>query len=354
MIVKIKDIRPNPYRNLEKYPLKREKIDYLKESIRETFFWKHITAREKNGFYELACGHHRIEALRELGIKEIDIPIEDISDEWMLLMMIRENSTQETQDTDTIVMGVEGAKKYLEDELKKAGTWEALGKNTQRLIDKYNFGKLKKDGVGHSTIEQFLRNALKEWQVKKALDILRMTEPENLDEPKIDKNAIYQIENLGYASMAANILKKHVVPVEKQKEIIALAKEKLELDRYESIKTGRVEQNKPRKEWKFNAAIEEAIEEKTKVRIKKENFDKVFGKKDKTPLINDVMEDVNTRVLQLNTILSTMIIKNLDLIEPQLKMEFQQNMSKLSELIEEMKLFSKTNNKQEKETKYVE
>ena len=48
------------------------------------------------------------------------------------------------------------AKKYLDGELKKYDSWEALNKNIKRLVDKFNFEKVKAKGVGQTTILKFL------------------------------------------------------------------------------------------------------------------------------------------------------------------------------------------------------
>jgi hypothetical protein len=41
-------------------------------------------------------------------------------------------------------------------ELAKYETWEALNISIKRLIDKFNFDKVKRDGVGQTTILKFL------------------------------------------------------------------------------------------------------------------------------------------------------------------------------------------------------
>ena len=93
MLVAVKDLRSNPFRHLERYPIDREKVDALKLSIKDTTFWDNLIGRTalSGGGFELAYGHHRKIALEELGVKEIDIPIRDLSDETMLKIMAHEN-----------------------------------------------------------------------------------------------------------------------------------------------------------------------------------------------------------------------------------------------------------------------
>ena len=64
MKVKVRNINPNPYRNIDHYPLNKEKIMALTNSIEKTGFWDNLVGREINGEIQIAYGHHRVEALR--------------------------------------------------------------------------------------------------------------------------------------------------------------------------------------------------------------------------------------------------------------------------------------------------
>src|SRR5262245_53893149 len=93
-LVRIKDLRPNPFRNLEDYPIHREKVDALKESIASTEFWGTICGRPAGGdAVEIAFGHHRLAALKELmgGTDGVEIIVRKYTNEQMLKMMAREN-----------------------------------------------------------------------------------------------------------------------------------------------------------------------------------------------------------------------------------------------------------------------
>jgi hypothetical protein len=89
----IRDIQPNPFRHIAHYPIKAEKIDALRESLRTTGYWGNIVARKHDGKVEIAYGHHRLVALKkEYGADEkVDLIIRDLSDEAMLQIMAREN-----------------------------------------------------------------------------------------------------------------------------------------------------------------------------------------------------------------------------------------------------------------------
>src|SRR5262245_24310269 len=92
---KLKDIKPNPFRHIERYPIKPEKVAALRESLRTTGYWGNIVARLMNGTAEIAYGHHRLNAMREEYAKEpdkeISLLIQDLDDEAMLQIMAREN-----------------------------------------------------------------------------------------------------------------------------------------------------------------------------------------------------------------------------------------------------------------------
>lgn len=90
----LKDILPNPFRQLDRYPIQEDKIEALRESIQTTGFWDNVVARENgNGKAEIAFGHHRLETLnREFPPNhKINLIVRDLSDELMLKMMAREN-----------------------------------------------------------------------------------------------------------------------------------------------------------------------------------------------------------------------------------------------------------------------
>ena len=96
--VSISQLKPNPFRELDDYPIDREKVDKLKESISETGFWGTIVARKKGNAYEIAFGHHRQVALVELqkeGVigksEKVDIIVRDLTNEQMIQLMAREN-----------------------------------------------------------------------------------------------------------------------------------------------------------------------------------------------------------------------------------------------------------------------
>lgn len=122
--VPLSAIRPNPYRNIERYPYDEAKIAALRESIGETGFWDNVLARRASDgqgslLYEIAFGHHRVEAMRRdheeykrlhphevVPEPEVGLIIRTLSDEDMIKIMARENmqewGTSATVEMETV------------------------------------------------------------------------------------------------------------------------------------------------------------------------------------------------------------------------------------------------------------
>lgn len=92
MILKLKDVLPNPNRDLKANPLDAVKIDELVASINTTGFWDNVVVRKnKDGKYELAYGHHRLAAAIKAGLTEADFIVKKLDDELMIKVMDNEN-----------------------------------------------------------------------------------------------------------------------------------------------------------------------------------------------------------------------------------------------------------------------
>lgn len=109
MKIKLKDILPNPYRDMVESPLNLEVVAKLKSSINDTGFWDNVLVRKhpvKESKFEAAFGHHRLEAARQAGILEADFILKKISDEAMLEIMSRENDQAYGKDLRTTIEAV--------------------------------------------------------------------------------------------------------------------------------------------------------------------------------------------------------------------------------------------------------
>lgn len=214
MKIKIEQIKPNPFRNMDRYPIDRAKIEALKNSINETGFWDNIVARPKNGNFEIAYGHHRWIAIQELGFKQVDIPVREFSDAMMIKIMAEENLNWTTHPA-VINETVRAAKAFLDAELQKYEDWRHAGKSTSVMFaSNSQFQQCKRDGVGRVIILKFLGPNWKEWVVKEALETL---EAEKRGE--IDRVAVESLGTVDRASQFRHAVKDYKVPKAKQAHI---------------------------------------------------------------------------------------------------------------------------------------
>jgi len=248
--VKVSLIDANPYRKIDTYPIDRAKVEALKTSIRETDFWDNILVRKspKNpGRYELAYGHHRITAVRELDIKEVDIPVKDLDDATMLRIMAGENMDIYKSDPRIINETVQVAKEFIDAELAKYGTWEEyLGaKNSIQIPDAHAFANLKRQGAGRNIICSFLGGNWKPWMVENALKILR--------DDTVDRVAVEKFPSMEQARHFSDSVKRFNIPKEEHAEL-----------------ADRIIQDVQSSKREIPNAVENYVREKVKDKIKEE------------------------------------------------------------------------------------
>jgi hypothetical protein len=106
-------IDANPFRALADYPYVETKIDALKHSIEDVGLWPGVIARKKGNRYQIAFGHHRIEAARQSELKRVPLIIEDLTDKQMLQYMGRENLEDYNADFIVMLESWEAAISYL-------------------------------------------------------------------------------------------------------------------------------------------------------------------------------------------------------------------------------------------------
>lgn len=133
MNIQVNQLRPNPFRRIDAYPIDREKVESLKTSIEETSFWDNILARPAKDGYEIAYGHHRLVALKEVGIKEVDIPIRDIDDGMMIKIMANENRDTYKANRAVTIETVRVARDWLRKQME--GGWDSLDKSIRAIFN---------------------------------------------------------------------------------------------------------------------------------------------------------------------------------------------------------------------------
>jgi hypothetical protein len=118
------DIRPNPFRNIDRYPINRDKVEKLKESINRTDFWDNLVARiGSDGKPEIGYGHHRMVALREMYPDDhrVSLIVRDLDDAAMLHVMADENMQEWQSDGSVIVETVRAVRDFLSPGLESTG-----------------------------------------------------------------------------------------------------------------------------------------------------------------------------------------------------------------------------------------
>jgi len=195
MKVKISDILPNPHRDFERLPLDLQHVALLKDSIQHApdGYWGGIVVRKapkKKGKYELAFGHHRLEALKDLGYKEIEVLVKSFDDTDMLRVMITENDSQKKATTEEILETVKLAKEHLDKFVKASDTLEDFVKVIKKFFNQSDLDGLKNQdwsmmkngvmqhgtfriGVGTTLLHRFLRGNFNPQHITQALDTIR-------------------------------------------------------------------------------------------------------------------------------------------------------------------------------------
>jgi len=214
MKVQIKDLHPNPFRDLDNYPIDREKVENLKRSISSTDFWDNILGRIKkgsklNGYgadgeyvgifsinkepieiveggipveweieeggVEIAYGHHRKIALEGVypPSHEINIPVKDLDDSTMIKIMANENMEDWKVSPTVIHETVKVTKKFLDDH--------------PEIREKYKDMTLDDPAYSKEAliISLFLNGNWKKWRVRDSLERLKLIDDEVISEEAV-------------------------------------------------------------------------------------------------------------------------------------------------------------------------
>ena len=89
--VPVDAVDPNPYRSLNAYAYDQIKVDTLKRSYDDVGMWEGVIARQVGNRYQIAFGHHRLEAAKQNKIKKIPLIVKDVTDKRMIEYLGREN-----------------------------------------------------------------------------------------------------------------------------------------------------------------------------------------------------------------------------------------------------------------------
>lgn len=203
MKILLKDIHANPYRDFDRNPLIPERTQQLIDSINATEFWDNIVVRPAvyGKGYELAYGHHRLEAAKLAKpngkkITHVDIPVKDLSDAVMVKMMADENLMQWGRSPAATLEAVQAARDLIEYGIENAETIEEFAGYTgiPSNATPASWAKLKNSGeAGCKLIGQVLGQSWSPTVINESLKVInadRNAEKLALEEAAAKKEAI--------------------------------------------------------------------------------------------------------------------------------------------------------------------
>jgi ParB-like chromosome segregation protein Spo0J len=260
MKVKIKDLEPNPYRDMNNYPMDENKVKSLIESIQQTGFWDNILSRKNGKKFQIAYGHHRLAAIREVfkPTDEVDIPVKELDDATMIKIMANENMEAWTALPRVIDETVRVTKQFLEahpEEDKYHGTQTGFSKEVLQIAD-------------------FL--GWKEFRVKYSLERLKM-----IEDNTVDREALDSLPTERAARNFVTSVKEFDIPKEKQRAVV---------ERYKETGSG--------ERAMTNAVIEEVIIPKKK----KESIGISRTIENEIKTVDSLVCDLQDKLLRLTTL----------------------------------------------------
>ena len=146
MELNLSQLKPNPFRVFSVDPIDMDAVASLAESIEQDGFWGGVVARQnEQGEYEVACGHHRVQAAISAGYQSADIFVADLDDEAMLRIYARENATQRGNGSTAVAGTVASVIRYLAKEQFLAPEFRSQ-----------NGGDKGRSGIGEPSIREML------------------------------------------------------------------------------------------------------------------------------------------------------------------------------------------------------
>lgn len=169
MKIALSKIIPNPFRNLALYPLDQNQIEKLKTSVDRHGFLGGVRVRRsptRDGLYELAYGHTRIEALRLTNkYSEVDLDVVAMSDDEMIRLMVSENATQAgsraaavMNEVDAVVRRIAKPMLMIEHLGEISPRWPGIAEcfQSDKAYDTARGTLLNGDGIGSALIRRYM------------------------------------------------------------------------------------------------------------------------------------------------------------------------------------------------------
>ena len=265
---------PNPYRDFIINPISEHQVKELIKSYRKNGDFGVIPVRKaKDGEkYEIACGHHRLSAMAEIGFHKIDCKLGQFSDDEMISLMVSENASQHGGKPSSQADSVAAA-------IRRVAFWILASENLEQFnemataaksygeISPYDcyfttnsqFAKAKAeltDGgvLGRRTVAKYLGDALSEDAIREALASLL-----------ISGGLENAIKHATESSKIHTDMKRAEVEAEEAAQIEKARKEE-EADRREQEKLRKAIENAEKKRIEAERAAKEAKAQEEKAK----------------------------------------------------------------------------------------
>lgn len=174
--IRLGDVKPNPFRDIQHYTLEESRVEALMESMNTTGFWNNIIGRvNAEGEFEIAYGHHRLEAAIRFYSEAYvhDFPVAEINDYQMIQMMASENSEDWGNTTAHNNLTVAQVRDLIDTFCDMNPSWEDTlkpkgdsGITREKLVEWFggendglaesNYNRAVVEGVGRNVIRHFL------------------------------------------------------------------------------------------------------------------------------------------------------------------------------------------------------
>ena len=168
--IEISTIAANPYRNFSIYPMDKSQVTSLASSFDEVGDFGVLPVRraayhhDDGSEYELAAGHHRLAAMREMGVTHVDVKVEDYDDDDMVKVMALENAKQKGDNMPALLDSMSGICQRVayillvsdsaDDLAQICATWEL----SQKQFDTSKGLLMAGKGIGHDLVAKYAPN----------------------------------------------------------------------------------------------------------------------------------------------------------------------------------------------------
>lgn len=160
MLIQLDKIEHNPHRNMKRNPINKKQVSTLVASMKRNNVWKNVVVRKHPNaadHYQLAYGHHRLAAMKQIGLVEAEFSVEKIDDWGMYTAMVDENESQQKVTPELIYENIESGINYLEPIIRDCETVEEFEKvlpTGSTFCSSQAYGQVRKavlDGEGLGT-----------------------------------------------------------------------------------------------------------------------------------------------------------------------------------------------------------